>query len=54
MVTHEQVRKALEQVMDPELNRNVVELGMVRNIEVENNRVRLTLALTTLGRRSWR
>jgi Mrp family chromosome partitioning ATPase len=49
MVTHEQVRKALEQVMDPELNRNVVELGMVRNIEVENNRVRLTLALTTLA-----
>lgn len=49
MVTTEQVRKALEGVMDPELHRNIVELGMVRDIEVEDHHVRFTLALTTLA-----
>jgi Mrp family chromosome partitioning ATPase len=49
MATVEQVRKTLESVMDPELGRNVVELGMVRDVTVENGRVHLTLALTTLA-----
>jgi Mrp family chromosome partitioning ATPase len=48
MVTTQQVRKALERVMDPELHRNIVELGMVRDIAVEDARARFTLALTTL------
>jgi Mrp family chromosome partitioning ATPase len=49
MVTIEAVREALEGVFDPELKRNLVELGMVRDIAVENDRVRFTLALTTLA-----
>jgi Mrp family chromosome partitioning ATPase len=49
MVTIEQIHKTLERVMDPELKRNIVELGMVRNIELEDNHARLTLALTTLA-----
>jgi Mrp family chromosome partitioning ATPase len=49
MVTTEQVRKALEGVMDPELHRNIVELGMVRDIAVEDASVLFTLALTTLA-----
>ena len=49
MVTVEQVREALKGVMDPELNRSVVELGMVRDIAVDNSSVHLTLALTTLA-----
>jgi Mrp family chromosome partitioning ATPase len=35
--------------MDPELKRNLVELGMVRHVRVEDSRVRFTLALTTLA-----
>ena len=35
--------------MDPELKRSLVELGMVRDIAVEDVRVRFTLALTTLA-----
>ena len=35
--------------MDPELKRNLVELGMVRDIVVEDVRVRFTLALTTMA-----
>lgn len=49
MVTEVQVRKALEGVMDPELHKSLIELGMVRNVEVKQGRVKITLALTTLG-----
>ena len=47
-MTKEQVYQALREVMDPELNRNLVELGMVRHVEIEDGCVNLTLALTTL------
>jgi Mrp family chromosome partitioning ATPase len=49
MVTVEQVNQALQQVMDPELKRNLVELGMIRDPHVEYSRVSFTLALTTLA-----
>jgi Mrp family chromosome partitioning ATPase len=49
MITEEQVRQALEKVMDPELKRNLVELGMVRDVEVQDSQVKFTLALTTLA-----
>jgi Mrp family chromosome partitioning ATPase len=35
--------------MDPELHRNLVELGMVQDVEVHGDQVNITLALTTLG-----
>ena len=46
MVTEEQIIKALAGVMDPELHRSLVELGMVRNVQVKDAQVRFTLALT--------
>lgn len=49
MVTKEKVREALRGVMDPELKRNLVELGMVRQVDLAGNRVQITLALTTLA-----
>ncbi|MGC8874693.1 MAG: Mrp/NBP35 family ATP-binding protein [Chloroflexia bacterium] len=49
MVTAEQVRQALSKVQDPELRRNLVELGMVRDVQVEGNHVKVTLALTSLA-----
>jgi Mrp family chromosome partitioning ATPase len=49
MLTVDQVRGALMGVMDPELKRSIVELGMVRDILIENRRVHLTLALTTMA-----
>jgi Mrp family chromosome partitioning ATPase len=49
MVTVEQVNQVLQKVMDPELGRNLVELGMVRDPQVEDSRVHFTLALTTLA-----
>lgn len=47
MVDAAQVTKALEAVMDPELNRNLVELGMVKDIQVADRKVEVTIALTT-------
>ncbi len=49
MTTVEQVHKALEGVMDPELQRSLIELGMVRDVTVEGEGVRFTLVLTTLA-----
>jgi Mrp family chromosome partitioning ATPase len=49
MVTVEQVTDALRQVMDPELGRNIVELGMVRDVAIAGNQISFTFALTTLA-----
>jgi ATP-binding protein involved in chromosome partitioning len=47
MISEQTIRKAIAVVQDPELKKGLVELGMIRNIVVEEGRVRLTLALTT-------
>ncbi len=46
MATEEQIIKALATVTDPELHRSLVELGMVRDVQVKDAQVRFTLALT--------
>jgi Mrp family chromosome partitioning ATPase len=49
LTTEAQVKEALSQVIDPELRRNLVELGMIRDIKIEDSDVRFTLVLTTLA-----
>ena len=49
MINENDIREVLTQVMDPELHRNIVELGMVREVQVGDGEVHLTLALTTLA-----
>jgi Mrp family chromosome partitioning ATPase len=49
MIDKEQVLGALKGVNDPELGKSLVELGMVHDVEVENDRVSFTLALTTMA-----
>jgi Mrp family chromosome partitioning ATPase len=49
LVTPEQITDALRKVMDPELGRNIVDLGMVRDVTVRDGQVRFTFALTTLA-----
>jgi len=49
MLTEEKVIEALKKVNDPELDKSIVELGMVRDVKVENGKVSFTLALTTLA-----
>lgn len=49
MPTIEQIQQALTQVIDPELGKNIVELGMARDIQIEGGDVTITLALTMKG-----
>jgi len=50
MPTEEQIKEALSQVIDPELRKNIVELGMVRSIERhDDGRVDVVVSLTTAG-----
>jgi ATP-binding protein involved in chromosome partitioning len=50
MPSQEDIRKALEVVIDPELHRSIVELDMVRSIEISpNGVVDVTVSLTTPG-----
>ena len=48
-MTEEDVRRALSSVQDPELRKSIVELGMVRDIVAEADRVGATIVLTTAG-----
>ena len=41
------VREALREVMDPELEMNVVELGLIRDIQVEADSATVSMILTT-------
>ncbi len=47
--SREDVLRALERVIDPELRRSVVELDMVRDLTVADGTVTLTIALTVPG-----
>src|SRR4051794_4924768 len=50
MPTKDAIRKALESVIDPELRRNIVELDMVRSIEIKDGGVvDVMVSLTTPG-----
>ncbi|HSZ68940.1 MAG TPA: P-loop NTPase [Solirubrobacteraceae bacterium] len=50
MPAREQILKALEAVIDPELRRSIVELEMVRSVEIgANGVVDVTVSLTTAG-----
>jgi ATP-binding protein involved in chromosome partitioning len=43
------ILKALEGVIDPELRRSVVDLDMVRGVEIDRGAVAITIALTVAG-----
>ncbi|MCC6315767.1 MAG: metal-sulfur cluster assembly factor [Thermomicrobiales bacterium] len=48
--TEEQVRENLKNVFDPEIGINIVDLGLIYDIDVaENNDVLVTMTLTSLG-----
>jgi ATP-binding protein involved in chromosome partitioning len=48
-MTHEDVLRALSAVKDPELQRDIVDLGMVRDVVVDEQRIGATIVLTTAG-----
>lgn len=49
MLTEKVILEALKDVKDPELNRSLVELNMIRDIKVDGKNVSLTVVLTIVG-----
>ena len=48
-LNEELARNALRQVKDPELDLNIIDLGLVYGIDVEDGDVRVTMTLTSPG-----
>jgi ATP-binding protein involved in chromosome partitioning len=48
-VTNEQIIDALRPVEDPELRRSIVDLGMVRGVQIDGGAVTVQIALTVAG-----
>lgn len=48
-ITEDQVRLALRRVKDPELALNILDLGLVYDIRVEENDVEIDMSLTSPG-----
>jgi len=46
-LTKEMVLKKLQAVKDPELNKDLVSLGMIKDVQIENKQVKVTVELTT-------
>lgn len=47
MATQEQILAALRQVIDPDLKKDLVSLGMIEDLRIEGNRVSFKVVLTT-------
>ena len=48
-VGRERVTEALREVFDPELGLSVVDLGLIYRVEIDADRVRIEMTLTTQG-----
>jgi len=48
-ITKEMVLETLKSVIDPEIGINIVDLGLVYNVALENDKISVTMTLTTPG-----
>ncbi len=49
VLTEEVVRKSLRSVKDPELNLNIMDIGLVYDIDIEDGNVTVKMTLTSPG-----
>jgi metal-sulfur cluster biosynthetic enzyme len=49
MPTKEEVVEALRQVEDPELGMDIVELGLLYDVELDGSKAHVTYSLTSIG-----
>ncbi|EKE14843.1 MAG: protein of unknown function DUF59 [uncultured bacterium] len=47
--TTKQIKNKLTEVMDPELNISIVDLGLVYDIKIIKNKIKIIMTLTTIG-----
>jgi metal-sulfur cluster biosynthetic enzyme len=48
-VTEERIYKALRQIIDPELGINIVDLGLIYDVQIQDGDVGVRMTLTTRG-----
>ncbi len=48
-ITEDQVKNALRRVKDPELNLNILDLGLVYTISIDGTKVSIDMSLTSPG-----
>ena len=48
-INEKQIKNKLTEVMDPELNISIVDLGLIYQIKVIKNKVKVIMTLTTVG-----
>lgn len=49
MITVKKIKEKLSEVMDPELNISIVDLGLVYKIKIIKNKIKVVMTLTTIG-----
>lgn len=49
MITTEQVKSKLKEVVDPEIGVNIVDLGLIYKIKIDKDNVNVLMTLTTPG-----
>lgn len=47
MITEKEIRKALRKVKDPELNMDIVVLGLIYGVDIQDSHVHVTMSLTS-------
>ena len=48
-ITKDTIQKKLAEVMDPEINISIVDLGLIYGVKKEGEKVVVTMTLTTIG-----
>lgn len=48
-ISEKQIKTKLSEVMDPELNISIVDLGLVYEVKVTKHKVKIIMTLTTIG-----
>lgn len=48
-LTARQIKNKLSEVMDPELNVSIIDLGLVYKIKIIKNKIKVVMTLTTIG-----
>lgn len=49
MVSEQLIRTALKHVLDPEIGINIVDLGLIYDVKIDNGNIHITMTMTTAG-----